>query len=190
MNEQYNPGCFPTFNQTLGAVKLLHCVSISKQTGSGKCVANTTTRLKFYTTTTTIIIIIMVITTIIMLSTIHILAPTLHLWVGFEFHTTIFTIHTLTPTLHISHISNSFLKSSSSYHEYAFPNTMHLKCCPLLFTHYTQLQISTLPLPLPPWPPWPSMISTATQTHNIDNKDTGPVNFVNKNQISCKQRKV
>ena len=46
-------------------------------------------------------------------------------------------------TMYISHLVNSFLKSSSSYHEYAFPNTMHFKCCPLLFTHRTRPNCNT-----------------------------------------------
>ena len=46
-------------------------------------------------------------------------------------------------TTYISHLINSFLKWSSSYHEYAFPNTMHFKCCPLLFTHHTRPNSNT-----------------------------------------------
>lgn len=69
VNERYNPGCFPSFNLPLGAVELLECESISKQTVPGKCVA---IPQPGYTTTITIIIIITS-------STIHIITPTLHI---------------------------------------------------------------------------------------------------------------
>ena len=138
VNEQYNPGRFPSFNPTLRAVEILHCESISKQTDSRKCVANPTVRLNFYVTTTTTTFIIIVIVTIITLSTIHI----------------------LTPTPHTSHIS---LTPSSNRHDIM---NMHFQTpCISNVVHYYSLtihvQIPTLPLPPPPLP---SKISTATQT--------------------------
>ena len=111
VNEQYNPGRFPSFKPTLRAVEILHCESISKQTDSGKCVANPTVRRNLYATTTTTFIIVIIITII-----------------------TLSTIHILTPTPCISHIS---LTPSSNRRHHIM--NMHFKCCPLLFTHYTHI---------------------------------------------------
>lgn len=139
VNEQYNPGRFPSFNPTLRAVEILHCESISKKTDSGKCVANPTVRMNLYATTTTTTFIFAIIITIITISTIHI----------------------LTPTPHISHIS--LTPSSNRYHH--IMNIHFQTPCISNVVHYYSLtihvQIPTLPLPSQPLP---SMISTATQT--------------------------
>ena len=76
-------------------------------------------------------------------------------------------------TTYISHPIHCFLKSSSSYHEYAFQmlsTTIHS-----LYSY--PIQITTLPLPPPP--PWPSMISTAThpQTHKQTTKTHRPCKY-------------
>ena len=138
VNEQYNPGRFPSFKPTLRAVEILHCESISKQTDSGKCVANPTVRLNLYATTTTTFIIVIIITII-----------------------TLSTIHILTPTPCISHIS---LTPSSNRRHHIMNMHFQTPCISNVVHYYSltvHVQIATLPLPSQPLP---SMISTATQT--------------------------
>ena len=138
VNEQYNPGRFPSFKPTLRAVEILHCESISKQTDSGKCVANPTVRLNLYATTTTTFIIVIIITII-----------------------TLSTIHILTPTPCISHIS---LTPSSNRRHHIMNMHFQTPCISNVVRYYSltvHVQIATLPLPPQPLP---SMISTATQT--------------------------